>query len=312
MLACQSKKIERWIMDNKERQTVVTIGFFDGVHQGHRFLIQQVLEAARCDNLCSVVMTFDHHPREVLYPDARMELLTTLDEKLALLEATGIDRVEVLPFTREVSELSARDFMAQVLRDKLNARKLILGYDNRFGKRSANETFEDYVAYGRELGIEVVQAAMAPQGAVSSSRVRRALVAGDVSAANLLLGYSYALTGTVVGGHQEGRKLGFPTANLRVAGSRKLIPASGVYGVRVSIDGADHVGMMNIGTRPTFNGHEKTLEVNIFDYQGDLYGRELTVVFSRRIRDERRFDSPELLAEQLLKDKEEALRCANE
>lgn len=298
MQTYHNRHIDDWL-----RPTVATIGFFDGVHQGHRFLISQVVSAAHAEGKHAVVITFDRHPREVLPSGEPVALLTTLDEKLALLEQTGVDDVVVLPFTREFSQQTARDFMDSVLRGRLHVSKLMIGYDNRFGRYTPGEGFDDYAAYGRELGIEVVRSQVAPQGPVSSSVVRRALAAGDVVSAHRALGRCYSLSGSVVGGHQEGRKLGFPTANVVPCDGSKMIPANGVYAVRVALDGREYIGMMNIGRRPTFDGHEKTLEVHIFDYDGNLYGRSLTVNFVERIRDERRFDSPEELAAQLEHDK---------
>lgn len=288
-------------------ESVATIGFFDGVHRGHQFLISHVVETARQEGRQSMVITFDKHPREVLHADYQPQLLTTLDERLQLLERTGVGIVVVLHFDAAMSKLSARAFMHDVLSRQLHVVKLFIGYDHRFGHNRA-EGFDDYVRYGREMGMDVVLNPVFDWAGrhVSSTVCRRHIAAGEMEQAAECLGYPYLLEGKVVGGHQEGRKLGFPTANIQPADSRRIIPATGVYAVRVKSDATRewHLGMMNIGTRPTFGGHRVTLEVNIFDFSGDLYGRDLRVAFLRRIREERRFGSPEELMRQLERDKQ--------
>lgn len=288
----------------------VTIGFFDGVHLGHQYLLTTLCSQAHERGLQSCVVTFTQHPRQVLCPDWTPSLLTTADEKLQLLKATGVDRIEMLTFTPEMAMLSARQFMEQVLRDQLDTRLLLIGYDNRFG-HNRTETFNDYVAYGRDLGIEVIAATQSKNQA-SSSIIRQLLSEGCVADAAQLLGRHYCLTATVVGGFRVGRQLGFPTANLSPLSAEKLIPARGVYAVRVGIDGElpTQPAMMNIGTRPTFSGHDVTLEVHLLHFSGQLYGHELTVQFVQRLREERRFDSPEQLTEQLAKDAKQAARAA--
>lgn len=288
---------------------VATIGFFDGVHRGHVFLMEQVKAEAERRGLHSMAVTFDSHPREVLRGDCRPLTLTTAGEKARRIERTGIERCVVLPFSAELAALSAFDFMKTTLRDKLNVRCLVIGYDNRFG-HNRKEGFDDYAAYGRQLGIDVVRAgALAADGGnVSSSMIRSLLQEGRVDRAACLLGYRYRLCGTVVGGVQEGRKMGFPTANISVADLRKLIPANGVYAVETLLgDGVWHPAMMNIGNRPTFDGKETTLEVNIFGYSGNLYGQEISVAFASRLRAEQRFGSEEELMAQLRKDREAAM-----
>lgn len=291
-------------------ESVASIGFFDGVHRGHRYLIKTVMDsAARC-GMQSTVVTFDRHPRLVLHKDFQPRLLTTADEKAALIKATGVDNCVMLHFDEQLAALSAYDFMKSVLRDRLNVRKLVTGYDNRFG-HNRSEGFDDYVRYGRELGIDVVRAdAFVLNGVqVSSSVIRSFLSAGEVEMAAMCLGRHYKLGGRVVGGYREGRKLGFPTANIEVADSLKLIPEEGVYAVTVSIDGGARLagGMMNIGTRPTFNGTETTLEVNIFGFSGDIYGHEVSVKFVKQLRGERKFSSAARLAEQLEADRAAAM-----
>ena len=295
---------------------VATIGFFDGVHRGHRCLIEQVKDVARKAGLPSMIITFDRHPRQVLHSDYQPQMLSTLDEKTTLLKATGIDRVEVLHFDEQLAVLSARDFMEQVLCRQYGITKLVIGYDNRFG-HNRSEGFDDYVGYGKELGIEVIQAAPLSEQqetAVSSSYIRACLLVGNIEGANDALGYPYTLTGNVTNGFHEGRKIGFPTANLSTDETGKIIPASGVYAVHVQLEGEQLLrpAMMNIGTRPTYDGHSQTLEVHIFDFNSDIYGQLLTVEFVERLRPERRFDGPEALVEQLNSDREQALGLLQE
>lgn len=287
-------------------ELVATIGFFDGVHRGHRFLIDRVIEEAQRSGMSSAVITFDRHPREVLQTDYQPDLLSTLDEKLQLLSKTHVDNTVVLHFDASLAALTAHDFMRDVLQGQLKVRKLIIGYDNRFG-HNRSEGFDDYVRYGKELGIEVIRAdAFLPDDVrVSSSVIRTCLREGRVEEANRLLGYDYTIESRIVSGYQNGRKMGFPTANLDVTRCQQLLPASGVYAVLVRLK--DSVGwkrgMMNIGHRPTFNGTSTSMEVNLFNFSGNLYGQELLVSFISKIRDERKFDSIDALAEQLQHDK---------
>lgn len=287
-------------------ELVATIGFFDGVHRGHRFLIDRVIEEAQRSGMSSAVITFDRYPREVLQTDYQPDLLSTLDEKLLLLSKTHVDNTVVLHFDASLAALTAHDFMRDVLQGQLKVRKLIIGYDNRFG-HNRSEGFDDYVRYGKELGIEVIRAdAFLPDDVrVSSSVIRTCLREGRVEDANRLLGYDYTIESRIVSGYQNGRKMGFPTANLDVTRCQQLLPASGVYAVLVRLK--DSVGwkrgMMNIGHRPTFNGTTTSMEVNLFNFSGDLYGQELLVSFISKIRDERKFDSIDALAEQLQHDK---------
>ena len=257
--------------------------------------------------LQSTVITFDEHPRQVLQDGYMPEMLSTLDSKLILLSKTGVDNTVVLHFNKEMAELSARDFMEQILRDRLHVKKLVIGYDNRFG-HDRREGFEDYVRFGEELGIEVIrnEAFMLNGVNVSSSVVRAFLKEGEIEMANSCLGYPYTIVGKVVKGYQKGRKMGFPTANLDVSEFGMLVPAPGVYAVKTRLEGsvAMKQGMMNIGKRPTFDGNNISLETNIFDFSGDIYGKLMLVSFEHRIRSERKFDSPEQLKEQLIIDKQ--------
>ena len=296
--------------DNKEAMTepcVATIGFFDGVHRGHQFLISHLVETARQDGMPAVVITFDEHPRKVLQSDYQPEMLSTLDSKLLLLSKTEVDDAVVLHFTREMAAMSAREFMQQVLHDHLHVKKLFIGYDHRFG-HNREETFDDYVRYGKEMGIEVIKnQAYSMNGInISSSVIRSFLKEGEVDMANQCLGYPYTIIGKVVNGYHEGRKLGFPTANLDLSHFGQMIPAPGVYAVKARLEGTVvwKQGMMNIGTRPTFDGKQLTLETHIFNFEGDIYDQLLLVSFVKRIRGERKFESPEELTAQLKEDEQ--------
>ena len=285
---------------------IATIGFFDGVHIGHCHLINMLKKVARERGVESCVITLDRHPRQVVQPEWCPEMLTSLEEKTQLLKATGIDRCEVLHFDREMANQSAHDFMQHTLKEKLGVSILVTGYDNRFG-HNRSEGFEDYVRYGKEIGIEVIKGEELTDGSnnVSSSSIRRMLKEGRIEDATRCLGREYQLTGTVVGGEHIGRTIGFPTANIRPDDSSKLIPANGVYAVDVWSQAGDinrERAMLNIGTRPTFNGTATTIEVHIPHFAGNLYGSTLSIAFLRKIREERKFDSPEALVEQLNKD----------
>ena len=279
----------------------LTIGFFDGVHQGHRYLLQQLEELAAANGLSAAAVTFDRHPRTVVQPNFVPSLLTTQEEKLDLLSKAFSGKIIVLPFTQELSELTAKEFMQNILREKLNAELLLMGYNHRFGHGGGNP--EDYVTWGHETGIRVCLAKALAGEKVSSSRIRNLISLGDVKKANNLLGYPYFLTGEVTEGKQIGRQIGFPTANLTLP-EQKLMPACGVYAVWVTMpDHSKRGGMLCIGHRPTVeqNG-EISVEVHIFDFNGNLYGTSISIDFIEKLRDERHFDSLEELQKQLMLD----------
>lgn len=287
---------------------VATIGFFDGVHRGHRFLIRQLTRYAVGHDLASLLVTFRTHPRQVMQAAYQPQLLTTYDEKCGQLATTGADYCLTLDFTTALAALSARRFMAEILKEKLSVKVLVIGYDHRFG-HDRSEGFAEYVEYGRELGMEVVRAdafAMSEVN-VSSSMVRACLAEGEVGIAARCLTRPYEITGRVVHGFHVVHELGFPTANIQVEDSQKLIPKNGVYAVWVKgkIGGEEHVwgGMLNIGLRPTMeNGENRTIEVHLLDFAGDLYGCRLTLSFVRRLRDERKFRNKGELVHQLRED----------
>lgn len=284
---------------------VATIGFFDGVHAGHRFLLEELKQAAQSQGLPSAVITFAQHPRQVLQTDYRPQLLSTVEEKLALLGSTGVDYCFLMDFTPELAALSARQFISEVLSCRMQVQTLLIGYDHRFG-HDRTDGFEEYTLYGSEVGMRVQQAQSFSEGKISasSSVVRHSLEAGDVSFAAKILTSPYTLTGTVVHGHQMGRTIGFPTANIKQNHPPKLCPLEGVYAVEADIaDGSRHKGMLYIGNRPTLDNGEKTIEVHILDFEGDLYNQAITVRFLSSIRPSIRFASIEALRLQLEEDK---------
>ena len=276
-----------------------------------------MLDEARGRGARSLLVTFDRHPRSVFAPGSEPPLLTSSAEKMALLSQTGVDDIFVLPFDCAMAALTAKEFMLQVLRERLGVTALVIGYDHHFG-RPQGETFDDYVAYGREVGIDVVLARELEGEHVSSSVVRRALEGGDVATAARLLGRPYTWTGRVVHGHGVGHRLGFPTANLEAETPEKMLPARGVYAVRVKSERviseksaveseAWAGGMLNIGLRPTLdNGDDVSVEAHLFDVDHDLYGQTLTLSFAKRLRPEQRFDSEAELARQLRRDEQAA------
>lgn len=301
-----------------EGRHAATIGFFDGVHLGHQFLLGRLCQAARERGMRSMAVTFDRHPRQVLHSDWQPQLLTTLAEKQRLLALTGIDVLVVLPFSEEMAALSARDFMQQVLVRQLGVALLMTGYDNRFG-HDRTETFADYEGYGRQLGIDVVAAPCyeAPLPLTpSSSAVRRLLSDGCVEQAAQLLGRPYTLRGTVVHGRQVGRQMGFPTANIEPEESCLLVPRKGVYAVRVGMGNSSErteaaAGITNIGVRPTFGSGGLSIETHILGDCGDLYGQALTIAFIGRLRSEQAFDTPAELTRQMAIDAEKARQLLN-
>ena len=285
---------------------VVATGFFDGVHVGHRLVIKQLVEAAAVRGDESMVMTFWPHPRNVLQKEARsLRLLTTLAQKREMLHGMGVDKVEILPFTKEFSNMTMKDYLRMLI-EKYGVRTILLGYDNRVGSDAAGA--DEVAAAATELGLEVLRTEMVPSEkgyAVSSTKIRERLEEGDVEGASAMLGYDYSLHGVVVAGNRLGRTIGFPTANMQLYEPLKLIPGNGVYFVKVHTLGREYFGMCNIGCRPTVgSGNARTVETHIFDFDEDIYGLDLEVTFVSRIREEVRFDSLDDLRVQLEKDRD--------
>ena len=286
-----------------EGQYTACIGFFDGVHCGHRYLLQHLSTEAKQHGTMSAVVTFANHPRRLVQPDFPLLLVDTLDERLGKLAETGIDACFLLDFTEEIRQHTAEQFIRDVLSSQMHITRLLIGYDHRFG-RNRSEGFDDYVRYGAACGMAVVQEPVLDDGSglnYSSSEVRRALVDGDIRKATTLLGTYYRLQGEVVHGHKLGRKLGFPTANIDPHNDDKIRPKNGVYaGIATLQDGRTYPSMINIGCRPTVDETKKiTFEANLIGFEGDLYGQTLTLDFVERIRDERKMESLEELVAQL-------------
>ncbi|MFZ4581129.1 MAG: riboflavin biosynthesis protein RibF [Paludibacter sp.] len=295
-------------------ELAATVGFFDGVHVGHRFLIDELIKTANNQKLKSAVFTFMKHPRKVLHADFQPLLLTTSNEKLAQLAKTGIDYCIVLDFTTEMSMLSASEFLNQILRKQFNVSTLLVGHDHRFG-HNRMESYPEYKIYGEKLGMNVIQStrfALPDNTHISSSDIRKSLSEGNITLANKLLNYNYSFVGKVIDGFKNGRKLGFPTANLQPIDSEKLIPTTGVYAVKVLIHNIYYSGMLNIGNRPTLeNGHHRSIEVNIFDFEQDIYNQEIMLILIAKIRDEQKFNSLDELISQLKQDKLKSIQLLN-
>lgn len=292
--------------------SVVTIGTFDGVHIGHQKIIKRLIKVGKEKKLKSVVLTFFPHPRMVLQKNSDLKLLNTIDEREEILDSLGLDQMVIKTFTKEFSNLSARDFVKTVLVDTLQAKYIIIGYDHQFGKdRSAN--INDLKTFGKEFGFEVeeISAQDVEDVSVSSTKIRTALELGDIATANAYLGYPYFLTGKVVEGKGLGKQLGFPTANMHIVEDYKLIPKDGVYVVKGSVGTKYVFGMMNIGTNPTVDGIHKTIEVHFFDFDDDIYNEKIKIEFLERLRDEHKFESLELLQQQLKKDEVNAKKILN-
>jgi riboflavin kinase / FMN adenylyltransferase len=287
---------------------VVTTGTFDGVHLGHQTILNRLTEIARINNGQTVLLTYWPHPRTVVANDsAGLKLLSTLPEKEALLAAAGIDHLVIIPFTRSFSQLSSDEFIRQVLIEAIGTRKLVIGYDHRFG-RDRQGGFDYIQAHAADYGFaveEIPRQDIEAMG-VSSSKIRAALNAGQVETASRFLGRAYGLSGTVVKGRQLGRTIGFPTANLHIDDPNKLIPANGVYAVTVEQGGQSYRGMTNIGTRPTVGGTTQTIETYIFDFDRDIYGESLTLHFRAWLRPEQKFDGLPALVAQLRHDEQQA------
>lgn len=291
---------------NKLPPCAATVGFFDGLHAGHRFLIEELKATAKIQNLKSVVITFSVHPLKVLNSGFKPEILTTLSEKLTQLSTTGIDTCIVLDFTIGMANLSAYEFLETILKEKFNVHTLLVGHDHRFG-HNRTDGFPEYKKYGEALGMNVISCLQYNTDVdkhISSSEIRNALKKGEIEFANRLLTYEYSINGKVIEGFKVGRTIGYPTANISISDPDKLIPTIGVYAVRVKWNNSAYKGMMNIGHRPTLeNGSNISIEVHILDFKEDIYNQNLEIDFICKIRNEQKFKDIDELKEQLQKDK---------
>ena len=292
-----------------EAPVVLTTGTFDGVHIGHQKIIKRLKEVADLCNGETVLLTFHPHPRSVLQPDAALKMLTTMDEKISLLERFGLDHLIIHPFDKAFSRTTSLEFVRDLLVNQLGVQKLVIGYDHHFG-RNREGSFEHLMEFGPLYGFDVEEIAAldVDHVNVSSTKIRNALLNGDLDTSRTYLSYDYSITGTVIKGKQLGRNIGYPTANLDIAQQTKLIPSNGVYAVDCEVNGLTYHGMLNLGTNPTVEADGRKLEVHLFQFSEDIYGQQLKVTFKHRIRDEQKFDSIESLKEQLKLDEATAHR----
>ncbi|MDQ3047460.1 MAG: bifunctional riboflavin kinase/FAD synthetase [Bacteroidota bacterium] len=304
-------KIYTRIEDFKNvKNPVVTTGTFDGVHLGHQKIISRLKTAAEETDGETVLLTFFPHPRMVLFPDDNeLRLITTQDEKAALLDHFGVDHLIIYPFTKEFSRLTSIEFVRNILVNSIKTNRLVIGYNHHFG-RNREGSFEHLKEYGPIYGFEVeeIPARDIDHIEISSTKIRIALQSGDITTANAYLGHEFSLTGKVVHGNKLGRTIGYPTANLHIEDKFKQVPADGVYAVKVRVNNELFGGMLNIGDNPTVKDKGRSIEVNIFDFNQDIYGADATIYFIERLRDEVKFDGMESLTQQLAKDKENSLR----
>lgn len=295
------------------KKTILTLGTFDGVHIGHKKILERLTQNTENGKYESLVLTFFPHPRMVLQEKSEIKLLNTISEKSKLLEKSGIENLVIHPFNESFSRLTAEEFVHSILVNQFHIQKIIIGHDHRFGRnRTAN--IDNLIAFGAEYGFEVEQisAQEIQDVSVSSTKIRKALQDGNMSLANEYLGYAYFLTGEVVKGKQLGRTIGFPTANIQIKEDYKLIPKNGVYAVKTFIGQKEVFGMMNIGFNPTVNGQKQTIEVNLFDFDADIYGEKLEISLLKYLREEQKFGSVDLLKEQLNQDKKTALEFVSQ
>ncbi|RIA10937.1 riboflavin kinase/FMN adenylyltransferase [Flavobacteriaceae bacterium MAR_2010_72] len=301
-------ELHKTLKSYKNEPSVITIGTFDGVHIGHQKIIKRLIERAKEKKLSSLILTFFPHPRAVLQSSIDIKLLHTIDERKDMLSHLGLDHLIIKKFTKEFARYSAEQYVREVLVEELNAKHIIIGYDHRFGKKRSAD-IKDLIKYGHEYGFDVEQisAQDIEDVAVSSTKIRNALIHGDIKTANSYLGYNYFLNGKVIRGKQIGKQIGFPTANIYIKEDYKLIPKNGVYVVKCTLNNKLLFGMMNIGTNPTVDGSSQSIEVHFFDFDSTLYDQHLKIELLERLRNERKFESLEALQQQLQKDQAAAL-----
>ena len=306
------KVIENYKNFTSTKNTVVTIGTFDGVHIGHQKIIEQLVATAKEKNAESVLLTFFPHPRMVLQKDNSIKLINTIDERIEFLKKTGLDYLIIHPFDKEFSRLTAFEFVRSILVNALNISSLIIGYDHRFGKNREGN-FEQLQEFGHmyEFDVNEIPAQDINEISVSSTKIRTALLEGNIKKANKYLGHTFSISGKVVTGKRLGNTIGFPTANISISEDYKLIPKKGVYLVQTEFNTKNYFGMMNIGVRPTVNGTHQTIEVHLFNFENDIYGETLKITFLDFLRDEQKFDSIDSLKKQLSQDKIKSYELIN-
>ena len=293
--------------------SILTLGTFDGVHMGHQKILKKLKAEAKKDNLKSIVLTFFPHPRTVLNPDLTLKLINTIEERTILFEKSEIDILITHPFDKNFSELSPDKFVKNILVNKLKIKKILIGYDHRFGKnRTAG--FKDLKIFGLKYGFEVIEISVEEKNkvSISSTKIRNSIIEGDIKTAKSYLGYDFSLKGEVVNGNAIGRTIGFPTANLNINQDYKLIPKNGVYLIRTVLEGKKVYGMMNIGVKPTLKSKDTSIEVNLFEWGGDLYGKVIEVFILHYIREEKKFDSLIKLGNQIKLDKKTCIKLIKE
>ena len=293
--------------------SILTLGTFDGVHKGHQKILKKLKYEAKKDNLKSIVLTFFPHPRTVLNPDLTLKLINTIEERTILFEKSEIDILITHPFDKNFSELSPDQFVKNILVNKLKIKKILIGYDHRFGKnRTAG--FKDLKIFGLKYGFEVIEISVEEKNkvSISSTKIRNSIIEGDIKTAKSYLGYDFSLKGEVVNGNAIGRTIGFPTANLNINQDYKLIPKNGVYLIRTLLEGKKVYGMMNIGVKPTLKSKDTSIEVNLFEWGGDLYGKVIEVFILHYIREEKKFDSLIKLGNQIKLDKKTCIKLIKE
>jgi riboflavin kinase/FMN adenylyltransferase len=293
--------------------SILTLGTFDGVHKGHQKILKKLKYEAKKDNLKSIVLTFFPHPRTVLNPDFNLKLINTIEERTRLFEKSEIDILITHPFDKNFSELSPDQFVKNILVNKLKIKKILIGYDHRFGKnRTAG--FKDLKIFGLKYGFEVIEISVEEKNkvSISSTKIRNSIIEGDIKTAKSYLGYDFSLKGEVVNGNAIGRTIGFPTANLNINQDYKLIPKNGVYLIRTLLEGKKVYGMMNIGVKPTLKSKDTSIEVNLFEWGGDLYGKVIEVFILYYIREEKKFDSLIKLGNQIKLDKKTCIKLIKE
>lgn len=297
----------------RNADNVLTVGTFDGVHLGHRFILTELKKIAHSIDGIPAVVTFDPHPRLVINQDRQpIKLLTTIDEKIPLFQSLGVERLVIIPFTKAFSQIAAEEYVRKILHERIGLKGMVVGYDHAFGhnREGGMQTLRHIAS---DLNFEVIQLKeLRAEGAqVSSTEIRTFLENGEIRAANARLGYAYTVIGKVIKGDGRGKLLGFPTANIYISKSAKLLPANGVYAVKAEVNGTEFLGMSNIGIRPTFDGNQHVFEVHLFDFDEDIYDRQIRVSFCDKIRNEKKFDSPQELIQQLNSDKIKTLQILN-